>query len=108
MLPTPSGRSDPGVRKFIFLFTALDPPKWRRTLELSRHAKNLGITLLVSARGEDMVSAGNFRKLASGRLTWFGQEIEHLISLHQMIDNGLLCKGLITKNMKKKVPVHVV
>ncbi len=106
--PYPSGRSDPGVQKFIFLFTALDPPEWERTLELSRRAKDLGITLLVTARGEDIVSEQNFRKLASGRLMWFGQEKEHLTSLHQMIDNGVLCKSLIAMNMKKKVPVYVV
>ncbi len=104
----PSGRSDPSVQKFIFLFTALDPPEWERTLELSRHAKDLGITLLVTAREEDVVSEENFRKLASGSLVWFGPEMEHLTSLHQMIDKGILCKSLMTKNMKKKVRVYVV
>ena len=90
-----SGRSDPSVLKVIFLLTALDPPDWGRTLDLSRRAKDLGIRVVVMARGEDMVSEDNFRKLSSGRLAWFGQEREHLATIHDLMDKGLLCNALI-------------
>ncbi len=94
-----SGRSDPAVTKFIFLFTAFDPPEWDRTLALSRKAKALGIQIVVMAREEDMVNGENFRKLSSPGLAWFGEEREHLKAVHKLIDNGLLCK-VLTPNKK--------
>ncbi len=102
-----SGRSDPDVLKFIFLCTALDPPEWDRTLEISRNAKDLGIQILASARGEDKVNKENFQKLSSGRLMFFAEEREHLRIVHNLIDSGRLCKAA-TPTKKVNVKLQIV
>ena len=91
-----SGRSDPGVIKGILLFTALDPPNWKRTLEAAQRAKSLGIRIAVLARGEDSVNAENFRKLSSGRMLVLGDEDRHLERIHELNNTGFLCRIMNT------------
>ncbi len=91
-----SGRSDPGVLKFILLFTALDPPNWNRTLEAAKKAKSLGIRIGVMARDDDAVNEENFWKLSSGKLISFGDERQHLKELHEIINAGSLCRIMNT------------
>ena len=55
-------------------------------------AKSLGIRLLVLTRAEDVVNVDKYRKLSSDGLTWFGEEKDHLKTLHELTNTGTLCK----------------
>ncbi len=78
------------------LFTAMDPPNWNRTLAAAQKAKDLGIIMSVMTRGGDTVSEENFRKLSSGKVTWFVDENEHFERIDELIDAGTLCKVMET------------
>ena len=68
-------------------------------MKVAQKAKDLGILVAAVTRGQDMVSEENFRKLSSGRMTWFGTECEHLRYAHRLTASGTLCQVAETKGM---------
>ncbi len=79
--------------KIAMLLTTDELPNWNRTLELGNKAKDMGISLVLTAWKGSIENREKFTDLASPRMAFFFEnETDHLQKVHQFIDEGILCR----------------